>query len=218
MKFSLLLLFVISFKFCISQDTSWQKFRVDSNLTIEFPGLPKKQPSVKIDKYAYDLYSYETGRIMFIVMVGTSEQEIDVNNKEDYEEALSDITEGARKAAGENGWETTITNVTIDSVPGKKMSYSGKLATVDVIGNYYLFLVNGLGYSVNTIFRGKDLSTGDSLKLNGYISSIDFTDKIREKQFDTRTENMAYVFGKIIGSVIILGIVMLIVILIIRRF
>ena len=218
MKFSLLLLLVISFKFCISQDNSWQKFRVDSNLTIEFPGLPKRQPSMKIDRYSYDLYSYETDRFMFMVMVGTSEQEIEVHNQEDYEEALSDMAEGARKAGSENDWTITITDVMIDSVPGKKMSYSGKIAKVDAMGNNYLFLVNGLSYSVNTMLRGQDLSAGDSLELNHYISSIDFTDKIREQQFETRTENIAYAVGKIIGGVIILGIIMLIVILIIRRF
>jgi hypothetical protein len=105
----------------------------------------------------------------------------------------------------------------IDSVPGKKMFYKGKFAEVDAIGNNYLFLVNGLSYSVNAMYVGQNLSADDSLQIDRYISSIDFTDKIREQQFDTRTESVAFIIGKTIGGLLVLGIIMLIVILIIRK-
>ena len=216
-KLFFLLLFFNCYNFCVSQEVSWQKFYVDSNLTIEFPGLAKKGASFKMDKYSYDAYSYETSSAMFFVMVGTSEQEIEVYNKEDYEDALSDMAKGARKAAEEKGWITTFTDVTIDNVPGKKMTYNGKLASLDTKNTNYFFLVNGSGYTVSTIFLRQQLSSIDSVDMNHFISSIDFTDNIRENQFDTRSENMAYAIGKIIGGLVVLGVIMLIVILIVRR-
>ena len=216
MRISILLSLLIAFNISFSQDTSWKKFRIDSNLILEFIGDFEKIAPMAIEKYSYDIYSAKTGRAIYMAMVGSSKDEIRIFNNEDYRRALDKMVEGAVKAAGENNWSIAIADTLIDGLPGKKMSYSGKYATIDARGYSYFFLVNGLGYTISAIFLNPALSAKDSIDLNHFVSSIDFTDNIREKQFSTRTEYIAYESGRLIAMLIILAVIILVIIFVIR--
>ena len=217
MKFGFLLILLTAFNTSFSQDTFWKTFRVDSNLTLEFKGAVDTGTKVTIDKYSYDVYSGNTGKAIYIVMRGVSKEKIEVYDREEYHKTLDLMVEGAVKAAGEMNLNTILTDTSIDNVPGKRMSYRGKFAGRDARGYNYFFLVNGLSYSINTIFLTPDLSEGDSADLSHFLSSINFNNNIRELKFANKKEFIAYHAGRFIGLLIVFVVIILVVIFFVRR-
>jgi hypothetical protein len=216
MRILVLLILSISVDLAFCQDSMWQRFRVDSNLTVEFKGHVEKGRPMAIDKYSYEEYSARLNGGVYMVMIGTSIEKIEVFDREEYQKSLDDLVAGALKAANEENWKTSIGDVVVDSVPGKTMFYRGKYGGSDAHGRNYYFLVNGLSYTVSAIFFDSISSKQDSADLDHFISSIDFTSKIREMQFATKKEYVAYNFGKMIGMLIVLAIVIIAVVFVVR--
>ena len=217
MKNFFIILSIITSQIVNSQETAWQKFSIDSNLTVELPGLVEKGPPMSIDKYSYDGVTAKMDSVMFVVMVGTSKEKIEVYSFNDYLNAIDIMAEGALNAANERHWNTMISNVTCDSVPGKKMTYSGKFLAFDAKGYNYFFLVNGLSYSMNIVFFKPVLSAKDSLTLKYFESSFDFTNDIKEMRYLVTSKSIENNSGRLVGILVILGIVIAVVLYVVRN-
>jgi hypothetical protein len=198
---------LLSFQVANAQQTYWERYRIDSNLAVEMPANIEKGLPLAIDKYSYEGVTARIDSSVYVVMVGTSKEKIEVNNMSDYNEAINSMAEGALRSAEEKDWTVTMTDVECDSIPGKKMSYTGKFGGMNAIGFNYFFLVNGLSYSINIIFLKDQLSAKDSSDINRFILSIDFPNNPREMQFGSRSAYIGYSIGRLLGAAIIILII-----------
>jgi hypothetical protein len=208
---------LISFQVANAQQTKWEKYKIDSNLTVELPANIEKGASLAVDKYSYEVVTAGIDSALYVVMVGTSKEKIEVNNMSDYYDAINAMSEGARKGAEEKNWTIIMSDVECDSIPGKKMSYTGKSGGMDAIGTTYFFLVNGLSYSFNIMFFKDHLSAKDSSDVNRFISSVDFTGNVREMQFQTVHDFLGYSLGRLLGLVIMMVIIIGVIIYVVRN-
>ncbi len=200
-----------------AQDTAWNKVTIDSNLTVELPGPAEKAGQSNIDKYIFEIFSCKIDSAGFVIMKGISKEKIEINNKEDYKNAMDELLRGALTTAWENNWNVFSGDTTCDGVSGKKMHYTGKLSGQAISGYNYFFLVNGVSYHASVIFRKIALTQKDSVCMSRFLSSLNFNDNIREKQFETRLAAVAYRSGKLTVMLIVAGIIIAVVIFVVRN-
>ena len=217
MRTCLLVFLLARLNLSFSQDTSWHKFRLDSNLILELNGTIEKEPQATVGRYSFEGYSVKTDNAVYVVMVGRSKEEIKIFDRADYQRVLDQMAEGEVEAARERNWKILLEDTLIDRVPGKKMTYTGKYFGRDLKGYNYFFIVNGLGYSINALFLGSTLSHKDSTDIRHILSSIDFPDKIQGLQFANKKEYIAYHAGKLTVLFLLSVAIILIVIFFVRR-
>jgi hypothetical protein len=216
MRTCLLVILLARLEVSFSQDTSWHKFRLDSNLILELNGTIEKEPEATIGKYSFEGYSVKTDNAVYVVMVGRSKEEIKIFDRADYQRVLDQMADGEIEAARERDWKILLEDTVIDRVPGKKMTYTGKYFGRDLHGFNYFFIVNGLGYSINALFL-TSTSHKDSTDIKHVLSSIDFPDKIQGLQFAGKKEYIAYHAGKLTVLLLLSVAIILIVIFFVRR-
>lgn len=211
MKIVFLFVCLLAFGLLNAQPQEWIKYRFDLNLAVEMPANVEKGPPMAAEQYSYKGVVARIDSAIYVVMVGTSKEEIHVNNQSDYNSAIRAMAKGAYHAAEDKNWTSTMTDIECDSIPGIKMDYTGKLNGRNATGVNYFFLVNGLSYSLNAVFFKDELSSEDSTDLNRFISSINFPADIREMQFGSRAGYIGYSLGRLtqlaIMVLIIVGVV-----------
>ena len=104
-----------------SQDSLWQKMKIDENLTISFPGKVEELDTTMLKegkKWRIKVYKYEGDLSTFGLIVTPGETDINVDNRDSWKEALKGMSKGAMKSYLDKGITCSPGDTTIDDRNG----------------------------------------------------------------------------------------------------
>jgi hypothetical protein len=209
MKIILVLTSLLCATFLFSQDSNWNKVRVNEDLTISLPGQVITQDTI-VGKDGFSATmrvleanaKYSTLR----VVVTPNGTKLNVNDRESLRIALEGISTGICKTATDQGLDCMKSDTTIDRIESKKIVvYNMKESTV--FGIQYVFLVNDRMYLITQqTILSDEKKLNEELKM--LINSIHFNHiKIKEQKFESKAESTGYgtgyLFGQLLGFLLI---------------
>ena len=104
-----------------SQDSLWQKMKIDENLTISFPDKVEELDTTMLKegkKWRIKVYKYEGDLSTCGLIVTPGETDINVDNRDSWKEALKGMSKGAMKSYLDKGITCSPGDTTIDDRNG----------------------------------------------------------------------------------------------------
>ena len=201
-----------------SQDSAWKKMIIDETLTISFPGSVTKIDTSLVKegkKWRFKAYKYDNGASTFALIVTPGEVNMNVDNKETWKKALTEISKGALKSFSQKGFSCSPSDTTIDKIPCKKVTCTNE--DISML-NSYLFLVNDKLYSLQYASLDQETVLLDTSQLKLFLNSVHFKkDAIKEMQFESKAFSDGYKFGYVLGSLIVVVGIVLVIMFFVRR-
>ena len=202
-----------------SQDTTWQKARVNEDLTISLSGkITKIDTTLEREnkKFRLLLYKATSNYSVLGLTITPNGTMLNIEDKESLKIALKGITDGICKSYVEQGFNCKVNDTIIDGITCKKVLMLDKEQKSFPTMTSYVFLLNDRVYSFSQtpLIEDRNLLTNE---LNTYLSSIHFnhTD-IKEQKFESRTESKAYNVGYLWGQILVFGAIVLVIGIVIR--
>jgi hypothetical protein len=198
------------------QDTVWKKINIDENLSIFLPGKVIQTDTffLKDDKkMRFRVFKTQTEFSAFGVAITPNETNINADNRETLKTALDRIAKGSCTAAVRKGFTCLSSDTMVNNIPCKKTKIYKERAPFTPPIFSYIFLVNDKMYMFSTTpFDYLENMANSSHESNLLLNSIRFTSTIKEKQFDSNAESIAYKIGYyFIPALLIIGIIVYVV-------
>jgi uncharacterized protein YqgQ len=149
-----------------------------------------------------------------MVQCSSAKVNLNIYDSSSYEEALVAIQKGAIDFYREQHMEPILGDTMMDGIRMKTM-YDQSLTLGKRLKRFgYIFILNDRAYVLYAI-QG-NFRDSDSSELHQFLSSLHFTSNRQEQQFATKKEALAYNFGRMIGGLLSLGVVVLVIFFVVR--
>ncbi len=108
-----------------AQDSAWKKMIIDETLTISFPGSVTKIDTTLIKegkKWRFKAYKFDNGLSTLALIVTPGEIKMNVDNKETWKKALTEMSKGVLESFSQKGFSCSSSDTVIDKIPCKKIA------------------------------------------------------------------------------------------------
>jgi hypothetical protein len=173
------------------QDLTWKKYKIDTNLTVEFPAevtildtvTKPTTTDVYIKRYTSEIEGISLGVIV------TTGSDVEPDNPESLKEFYKEAEEGILIVARRKNARFNVKDTTIDNIAGRSVIMFGGALEEGYVFRFYLFLVNGKLYTLLSN-SPRDLSEIELPYRKKFLSSADFAANVREQKFATKQESL----------------------------
>jgi hypothetical protein len=201
-----------------SQDSLWQKTKIDENLTVSLPSTVKQIDTSYIQKGKKVKFKIFVAKAEFsgIGITISNENNVNIDNKESLRKALTEITKEEIKSMQVKGLKCVASDTLMQKMPCKKLKCDGEMNGIIMSIISYSFLVNDKVYIVQGAFV-PELASGGLSEMNRLLKSVHFTaTSVKELEFESKAFSDGYKIGYFIGSLIGLAVLVIGIIFFVR--
>jgi hypothetical protein len=203
MRIVLIVLSLLSGSILFSQDSTWQKVRVNEDLVLSLPGKITKQEKVTKEGVAGGKIFVYTAKGKYSILgvtITPNKANLNINEKHTHKKALKEIEEGARKGGTGMGYICKTYPTIVDSIEGIKLLMYKSDTASDPYIQQNIFIVNDRMYSFVQAPKSEDVPVSTD-EMDILLKSVRFNHSvIKEQKFDSKTESVGYKFGYTIGQ------------------
>ena len=198
--------------FC--QDSVWTTIDINGDIKASLPGSIDTIKNFKNGPYTFDVYSGKRSFNLYMIQCSSASVDLNIYDSSSYEEALAGVQKGALDFYREQHMEPILGDTIIGGIHMKTISNQSLTLGKRLKRFGYVFILNDRAYVIYAI-QG-NFEDSDSSELHQFLSSIQFTSNRQEQKFATKKEALAYNFGRLIGGLLSIGVVVLVVFFVVR--